>query len=593
MIFPFRRRTRQVFLAGHDFQEPDRLRLDGVHKHAIETGRNRLIVTGIAFFAVFAAIGVRMVDISLFQGTEVTPRAPKMARTAELSMGRADIVDRNGVILATSLPTVALYANPKEILDAREAATLLLTVFPDMKQAELQSRLSIDRSFVYLRRNLTPQQQYSVNSLGIPGLYFEKSERRIYPQGSLVSHVVGLADIDGKGIAGIEKSFDTDLRAGSEPLRLSIDSRVQLVVHEELKKSITEFKAIGGTGMVMDVRTGELLAMVSQPDYDPNFPAQTTSESMFNRATLGVYEMGSTFKLFNTAIALDSGKATPNSIYDASKPIKISRFTISDFHGKYRPQTVTEILTNSSNIGSAKMAVDFGTETQRAYFSKFGLLQPAAIELPEIGSPLVPRPWREINTMTISYGHGIAVTPLQTISGISSLVNGGFYRQATLLKYQPGTEIPAVPILKGKTSQQMRRLMRLVVTQGSGKKADVPGYHVGGKTGSAEKTDGRKGYKRKSLLSSFVAVFPTGNPRYAIIVMIDEPQGTKETYGFATAGWTAAPAISRIASQIGPMLDVPPAPDSEDPALAGSRNQMAQTPPAQPSSSRGVKHVGQ
>ena len=590
MIFPFRRRTRNVFLAGQDFQEPDRLRLDGVHKHAIETGRNRLIVMAVAFFSVFAAIGVRMVDISLFQGTEYSPRAPKMARTAELSMGRADIVDRNGILLATSLPTVAMHANPTEILDPGEAASQLVTVFPDMKKADLQSRLSMERSFVYLRRNLTPQQQYMVNALGIPGVYFEKSERRVYPQGSLVSHVVGLADMDGKGIAGIEKAFDTDLRAGPEPLRLSLDSRVQLVVHEELKKAVTEFKAIGGTAVVMNVHTGELLAMVSLPDFDPNLPVQTTSESMFNRATLGVYEMGSTFKLFNTAIALDSGKATPDSIYDASKPIKISRFTISDYHGKYRPQTVTEILTNSSNIGSAKMAMDFGTETQKAYFAKFGLLQPAAIELPEIGAPLVPHPWREINTMTISYGHGIAVTPLQMISGISALVNGGFYRQATLLKYQLGTELPAVSVIKTKTSQQVRRLMRLVVTQGSGKKADVAGYQIGGKTGTAEKTDGRKGYRRKALLSSFVATFPSNDPRYLILVMVDEPQGTKETYGFATAGWTAAPSVSRIASQIGPILGVPPVPDSQDPANPPNRGQVAQTPPPA-SSPRGARHV--
>jgi cell division protein FtsI (penicillin-binding protein 3) len=312
--------------------------------------------------------------------------------------------------------------------------------------------------------------------------------------------------------------------------------------------------------MVFDVNSGEIVAMVSLPDFDPNAPATTTSEAMFNRATLGVYEMGSTFKLFNTATALDSGKASMTSTYDAAAPIHISRFTISDYHNLHRALSVPEILIHSSNIGSARMAVDFGIETQKLYMGRFGMLKPVSIELPELGAPLVPSPWREINAMTIAYGHGIAVTPLQVVAGVASLINGGNYIHPTVLKRQPGAELPSAQVLKPQTSENMRRLMRMVVTQGTGSKAEVAGYEVGGKTGTAEKLGGAGGYRKKSLLSSFVGAFPMSNPRYVVVVWVDEPQGTRETYGFATGGWTAAPVVGRVVAQIAPMLGIRPTP---------------------------------
>ena len=555
-----RRRPEPAFYPGEDIQKPGALRLEGVKKRAIDIGRNRLIVTAGLFLLAFVVVGLRLVDLTVLSGAGEGASRPRAQRATDAVVRRADIADRNAVLLATSLPTVSLYAKPNEIIDADEAAAKLAKVMRDSNQTELRTRLSGERSFIYLRRHLTPRQQQEINDLGIPGLYFEDSERRVYPQGSLVSHVVGLTDWDNKGIAGIEKTFDGQLSGEHQPVRLSIDLRVQDILRNELTVAIAQFRAIGGVGMVFDVNTGEIIAMVSLPDFDPNAPATTTSEAMFNRATLGVYEMGSTFKLFNTAIALDSGKASMTSMYDASAPIHISRFTITDYHTMHRALSVPEILIHSSKIGSARMAVDFGGEMQKQYMGRFGMLRPTPVELPEVGSPLTPSPWREINTMTIAYGHGIAVTPLQVVTGMAALINGGSYIRPTLIKRQAGAELPSAQVLKPQTSENMRRLMRMVVTQGTGSKAEVAGYEIGGKTGTAEKLGTSGGYRKKSLLSSFVGAFPMSSPRYAVVAWIDEPQGTRETYGYATGGWTAAPVVGRVVAQIAPMLGIRPAP---------------------------------
>lgn len=533
----------------------DTVNLDVGGSRALEIGRTRLLVTAAIFTLAFCVIAVRMVDVSLFKGHVVTASRPHKA--ADAAFERVDIIDRNGVLLATSLPIASLYAHPKEIGNPVEAARKIVSVLPDLPVAEVQAKLQSERAFVYIRRNLTPRQEYDVNALGIPGLYFEDHEKRVYPQGELTSHVIGLTDLDNKGISGIEKTFETELRTRREPLRLSLDIRVQTVMRNELLKTMTDFHAIGATGLVMDVHNGELLAMVSLPDFNPNNTATATPEAMFNRATLGVYEMGSTFKLFNTAAALDYGTATVNSVYDVTHPIKVAKFQIYDYHPEHHPITVAEILKVSSNIGSARMAMQLGIDNQRAFMQRMGMLRPVSIELPEVGSPLVPNPWREINSMTIAYGHGMAVTPLHVVNGVSALVNGGIYRPATLLKRPEDEVVPGQQVISANTSAQMRQLMRMVVTEGTGGKADVPGYEVGGKTGTAEK-NGAGGYRHKSLLSSFIATFPVSDPRYVVLAMIDEPQGTKESYGFATAGWTAAPAVGRIVSQIGPILGVTP-----------------------------------
>jgi cell division protein FtsI (penicillin-binding protein 3) len=545
---------------GEEAATDGTLHLEGARKRAIETGRTRLIVTAGMFTLAFFVLAGRMVDVTMLKSGAAMPA--HQSRSTALDIERADIVDRNGVLLATSLPSVSLYAHPHEILDKAEAAQKIARVLPDLNATELRTKLQGERAFIYLRRNLTPRQEYDINALGIPGLYFEKAEKRVYPQSEVTAHVVGLTDLDNKGIAGIEKTFENELKARRDPLRLSLDIRVQTIMRDELIKTVSEFHAIGGTGMVIDVRTGEMLAMVSLPDFNPNNLATATPVAMFNRATLGDYEMGSTFKLYNTAAALDAGTATLSSTYDVMHKIKVARFEIYDYEPETHPLTVAEILKVSSNIGSARMALDLGIDNQKAFMTRMGLTRPATIELPEVSAPLVPNPWREINSMTIAYGHGMAVSPLHMMTGVSALVNGGQFHPATLLLHGNDDTIAGQRVIKPETSRVMRDLMRMVVVEGTGKKADVPGYEVGGKTGTAEK-NGAGGYHHKSLLSSFIAAFPISNPRYVVLAMIDEPQGTKESYGFATAGWTAAPVVGRVIAQIGPLLGITPLPTPE------------------------------
>jgi cell division protein FtsI (penicillin-binding protein 3) len=552
-----------------------RVVLEGVGKSAIETGRTRLVLGGIVFLAAFLGIGLRLVNVTVID-PEHRPSPIAKSSTQGLKMERADILDRNGVMLATSLPTASLYASLKDLRsDPKEAAQAIAGVLPGLNPAELASRLASEKNFVYIKRNLTPQQQYAINRLGIPGLNFEYSERRLYPQGNLAAHVVGMADLDNKGIAGVEKTFDGVLRGSKEPIQLSIDVRVQHVMRQELADAIKRSDAIGGTGMVLDAKTGEMIAMVSLPDFDPNIQSSMTPEAQFNRATLGSYEMGSTFKLFTAAAVIDAGIASVNSTYDAREPIKVSHYLIRDYHPMNRSLTVEEIIIHSSNIGAAKMALDLGTPGQKEFMSRIGMLKPVALELPEVGSPLVPSPWRDINTMTIAFGHGLSVTPLHLAMGTSVLVNGGQMHQPTMLKRQPGEEIPAKRVLAPKTSDAMRKMMRAVVDQGTGGKAEAAGYFVGGKTGTAEKLGSHGGYARKALLSSFVGAFPIDDPRYVVLAMVDEPKGTKETFGYATGGWIAAPVVGRVVAQIGPLLGLTPRLDpAAAPQLKGQQAQI-------------------
>jgi cell division protein FtsI (penicillin-binding protein 3) len=535
--------------AGH-------VRFEGVHKQALETGRNRLVVTSALFVIAFLVIGGRLADLSLFNGGRASE--PRIAQSAESGHARADIVDRNGVLLATTLPTASLYANPRHILDAEEAVAKLISVLPELDPAPIRARLQSDRTFVWLYRNLTPKQQFAVNALGVPGLYFQTTDQRVYPHGSTAAHVLGLTDVDGRGIAGIEGHFDKSLSGGAAALRLSLDLRVQSVLRAALSAAIAEFSAAGAAGLIMDAVTGEVRAMVSLPDFDPNRPGTMSGDAGFNRVTKGVYEMGSTFKLFTAAMALDSGAARLTDRFDATHPIRVARFTISDYHARNRWLTVPEILIHSSNIGAAKMAEEVGTETQRKYLDRFGMLRPASIELPEVGSPLTPHPWRPINTMTISYGHGIAVSPMQLATGVAALVNGGILIKPTLLaKREEVIEPVGESVLNPKTSEKMRQLMRAVVRDGTGGKADVVGYRIGGKTGTAEKTGGR-GYGRDGVMSSFVGAFPTDAPKFVVLVMVDQPTGTKASYGYATGGWVAAPAVGRVVARIAPILGMRP-----------------------------------
>ncbi len=540
--------------------------LDGQAKHAVEIGRSRLFLIAGLFALCFVMIAGRMLELALFS-------RPDESRVVavEAPVERAPIADRNGQILATNLAVASLYVDTTKILDIREAVTKLSRVLPELSAADLDAKLRTGKTFVWIKRGLTPRQEWEVNSLGLPGFAFQREERRVYPYGRLAAQVLGYVDIDLKGISGTEAYFDETLRDPARhgrPLHLSLDIRVQHAVADELAKTIAHFEAIGGAGIVLDVRTGEVLAMVSLPDFDPTDPGAASADARFNRATLGVYEMGSTFKTFNTSMALDYGVTTLRGGYDATNPIRVARYTINDDHPKHRWLSVPEIFMYSSNIGSAKMALDVGSERQKTFMTRLGMTRRMTLELPELGLPLVPNPWREINTMTIAFGHGLSVTPLHLISGLATVANGGLRFQTTLLRADPANTPVGERVISSQTSAAMRRLLRLVVTGGTGRKADVPGYFVGGKTGTAEKVVGGS-YAHKALLSSFISAFPMTEPRYAVLVMVDEPKGQKDTYGYATGGWTAAPATARIIERIAPMLGVLPS-DGPDPVDVGA-----------------------
>ncbi len=533
----------------------DVLQLEGSAKRAIETGRTRLMVAGALFAVAYLVIAARLVTVALLSdGAE--PRLAEMPAQVE----RGEIVDRNGVVLATNLTTASLYANPQQIIDVDEAVDRLGEVFPDVGDDTLRAKLVSGRSFEWIKRNLTPRQQAAVHRLGLPGLYFQREERRVYPQGRLTAHVTGFTDIDNRGLAGVEQSFDDVLHEGRRQLALSLDIRIQNILREEIVRAMTDFRAIGGAGMVMDIDTGELLAMVSLPDFDPNSAGTAPDEARFNRNTLGVYEMGSTFKIFNTAMALDAGIASLGDGYDARKPIQISGHMIRDFHPESRWLTVAEIFKYSSNIGSARIADQAGTALQKDYMARFGMLKPVKLELPELGQPIYPADWKRINTMTIAFGHGIAVTPLHLLNGVAAAISGGVYRPMTIMKRASAEPAAGRRVLSEATSAEMRELLRLVVDSGTGKAANVPGYLVGGKTGTAEKQQGRR-YSANARLASFVAAFPMNAPRYALLIMIDEPKPNASSYGYATGGWVAAPAVGRVIQRMAPLLGIEPMAD--------------------------------
>jgi len=383
-----------------------------------------------------------------------------------------------------------------------------------------------------------------------------------------LSHVVGYVDVDGKGLGGMERSFDEILRDGEEPVELSVDARIQYILRDEIARAVTQFSAAGGMGIVMDVNTGEVLALASLPDFDPNQPVDADSDAARDQATLGVYEMGSIFKIFNTALALETRTATLASSYDATKPLQIGRFTIHDDHAQRRWLTVPEIFEYSSNIGSARMVLEVGIDRQKDFLGRLGLLKTPNFELPELGAPLVPSPWREVNSMTIAFGHGISVSPLQMATAVSAVVNGGVLHHATLIKRPAGYAPAGQQVLSARTSEDLRRLLRLVVEHGTGKLANAPGYLVGGKTGTAEKVSG-KHYDRRELLSSFIGVFPITAPRYLVMISVNQPHGNRESAGFATGGWVAAPSVARVIGRMAPLLGIQPV-DEDSPEIRRS-----------------------
>lgn len=537
-----------------------RIQLAGHRQQALERSRQRLVVGVLLFAAVTLLVGLRLVDLAVLKAIERSSRQPDIL--ASVRPPRADIIDRNGEVLATTLKVQALAVRPHRVIgDKEQLVRRIIEVLPHLEADFVRRQLNSPSRFRYISRRLTPEQVNRINAIGEPGLEFHDEAERVYPNGSLAAHVLGYTNIDGRGMAGIERSFDERLSTEEQlnkPLQLSIDVRVQHALEYELNAAMEKFSAIGAAGIILDVETGELLAMASLPAFDPNAVSRSPSETWFNRATQGVYEQGSTFKIFSTAMALEEGTVTLGTTYDISEPLAVGRFRIRDYRLNFKELTVAGIFMHSSNIGTALMALDMGTETQQAYMRKLGLLEPAQIELKESGAPLLPNPWSKVSTMTISYGHGIAVTSLHMATGVASVVNGGMWRPATLMKIPPGTErSTGERIFSEKTSQAMRELMRLVVVNGTGRQADAPGYRIGGKTGTAEKP-GVGGYQRKSLITTFAGAFPMDDPKYVVIATLDEPQGIKETHGFATAGWNAAPVTRAVVQRVGPILGVEP-----------------------------------
>jgi cell division protein FtsI (penicillin-binding protein 3) len=531
---------------------PRRPRLEWFAAQRLEYGRNRLVFAAFVFAIAFAGLGVRLIDVTLFN--QGFGRRLAHATGALAPNQRAEIVDRNGIILATTLPTYSLHADASAVPNRDAAAARLARAIPGLSKGDVMKQLRTRRRFVWLQRHLTPRQYQAVNSLGIPGIYVRADQRRVYPHGRLAAHIVGFTDVDSRGLAGIERQFDRMLAREGRQLRLTIDVRLQHILREEVKTAIQRYRAKKGSAVLLDANTGEVMAMVSLPDFDPNHPTKAPTGTRFNMNTLGVYEMGSTFKVLNTAMVLDAGIARLGDRFDARQPIRIASHKIRDYHPRGRWLSVDEIFVYSSNIGSAKMALAVGGKRQRAFLARMGLLTPATIELPEIGLPLKPRRWRPINTMTIAFGHGVAVTPIQFGAAIAATVNGGALYAPTLIRRDRAHSPDAKRVLSENTSLQLRYLMRRNVLRGTGRRAAVPGYLVGGKTGSADKSTGN----RNGLLSSFVGAFPMHRPRFVLLVMLDEPKGNKETSYKATGGLVAAPTFARIVQRVAPVLGVRP-----------------------------------
>jgi len=551
-----------------------------VDRHAKARARVGFAILG--FFLVYAVIGGKLIMYA------VAPEARGERHTAAqdaLATARPDIVDRNGEILATDVKAPSLYGEPRRIIDKDEAIELLTATLPDLETAEVRQRLAGRKGFVWLKREITPQQQIDIHRLGIPGICFLRENKRVYPNGPEVSHLIGLVNIDNQGIAGIEKWLDTnglaDLhRAGfatdrlQKPIELAVDVRVEHALRDELLKAKEKFHAHAASGVVSNVKTGEIVAMVSLPDFDPNNPKEANDPDRINRLTTGVYEMGSTFKAFTLAMALDSGKSTLDSMWDDRGPLHYGKFTIHDDEPKGRFISMKEVFTFSSNVGAARIALSQGVEAHKAFLAKMGQLTRLRTELPESAAPLVPHHWGELNTVTIAFGHGVAVAPLQAVMGIDALVNGGYLIPPTFLK-RTEDEAMAVAkrVIKPETSDKMRFLLRLNAEVGTAHKADVPGYYVGGKTGTAEKViNGR--YAKKRVLTAFTAIFPADAPRYQLLVMLDEPQALKETYGFITSGWNAVPTGGNVIARIAPLLGLQPRfdlPPSDRLILAASK----------------------
>src|SRR4051794_35819507 len=538
---------------------PERLRLVGQRRQILAVMHQRLMFGMLVYAGVIALIALRILWLAAFGD-----HAGRKQGLTSLVPDRGDIVDRDGQPLARTIDAWTIAVQPGKVIgDKLTLANHLAQLMPEHSAEQYFAMLRSGRPFFYLRRRAPPALVEAVNAIGEPGLAIEREPDRLYPQTTLAAHVLGYTDIDGHGVAGMERAFDkylSDPTTRGEPLTLSIDSRIQQALEHELLDAMTHFSAIGAAGVVMDIKTGEILAMTSLPQLNPNAAGAGSDDARFNRATLGVYELGSTFKPFTVAMAMDSGIIKNfGQIYNCPQELHVYGHVVHDTHPYGRQCSVAEIMKESSNIGTAQIADQVGAERQKYFLKKMGFLDPVRVELKERGRTLTPGSrWGPFETMTVGFGHGIAVTPLHLATGYATLFNGGIYHPATLLKIDRNHAVQqGVRVFTEDTSYKMRALLRLVVTQGTGKKADAPGYRVGGKTGTAEKLlNGH--YTSSAVVTSFAGVFPMDEPRYVIVAMLDDPKATKDTYGFHTAGWNVAPVVSRTVSRIAPMLGVRP-----------------------------------
>jgi cell division protein FtsI (penicillin-binding protein 3) len=524
-----------------------------------------MIAIGIFAFS-FSVLAIRLVGLGFSEPPTVSQA---VGAEAALAAGRPDIVDRNGEVLASDIKTPSVYINPRQVVDVDDAVERLTSVLPDLDTEKLRTDLQSNRAFLFIKREITPRQQAQIHELGIPGINFLQENRRVYPAGATTSHLLGLVNVDHEGISGIEKYIDgTGLAALREagiatdgnlaPVELALDLRVQYALHQELSQAMETFSAKAASGVIMDVNSGEIVAMVSLPDFDPYQPEQALEADRLNRIISGVYELGSVFKTFTYAMLLDSGLGDMNSEFDATRPIRVGSFTISDFHGANRVLRVPEAFTLSSNIAAARVALQVGIERHQEFLRRIGMFDRLRTELPESSAPLLPRDWAEVSTMTIAYGHGISVSPLQAVTATAAMVNGGYYIPPTFLpRSDAEAREVARQVIQPQTSRQIRYLLRLNAEEGTGRRANVEGYRIGGKTGTAEKiVNGR--YDTDRRLNSFMGAFPMDDPQYAFLITIDEPQAIAANGGGATAGFNAVPTAGRIVEQIAPMLGVAP-----------------------------------
>lgn len=542
--------------------------LDGVRKARGNLTQARIRWMILALVLGFAAVGGRLVQLGMAETDTTIEGQTRDAITAT----RPPILDRNGLEMAVDIRVPSLFAEPRRIIDVEEAVQKLRTVLPDLDEAWLRNRLTGDKGFVWLKRELTPAIEEQVMRLGIPGIDFITESKRFYPAMNEASHVLGSTNVDNQGIAGIERHMDTEsvallqelgLARGNAlaPVDLSIDMRVQHVMHDQLTDAMTRYQAIAAAGVMMDIYTGEIVALVSLPDFNPNDPASALVKDTFNRITSGIFEPGSIFKTVTLAGALDSGTARITDDFDARYGVRFGRYTIDDFHGKHRILSLPEVYKYSSNIGTIRIMQTMGKENFRAFLGRMKFDQRVQFELPEMRVPSVPKDFSEVGAATASFGHGLSVSPLHMLTAYAAFVNGGNYIAPTLYKRSIAEAEPLYErVLQPQTSAYMRYLMRLnaISVGGSGSQMNKAalGYRVGGKTGTAEKVvDGR--YSSNKVTNFFASAFPLDNPRYAMVIMVDEPKAENPQSG-TTAGWNAGTLTGRIVQRVAPMLGIAP-----------------------------------